>query len=413
MSNRHKRIGEWLQELALITPQQLDTALATQATDKRYLGEILIQQEAITAAIRDAVLALQKVFSSSTRLADMAIPVDTLHAIPARVAYQHRLLPLLQVADRLVIATPEMGNQALRTQLEIVTGMQVYAVPFRASDITTAIEKHYGPPRRLPAGVEWVSEDIDIEEGPLLTFVGSGDALSSGGRNSTCLHVQSQDATFLIDCGPSALVALKKLGLPTDELDGAMLTHAHGDHFAGIPFLLLEQLQVHHRKRPFWILGPAHLLEHLKQFNDMCYPGLFEKLTFPIYYLPIENDPMNVPGTGITVYPFTMEHQNSRLCLGYQVHLAEHKILAYSGDTTWNEKLLQLARDTDLFVCECSHLETITDTGIKHLAYSDILAHRERFKTKRLVLTHLGPDMLAQRNQLELETAFDGMIAEL
>ena len=44
-------------------------------------------------------------------------------------------------------------------------------------------------------------------------FLGSGDAFGSGGRFQTCIHVRSATMGFLIDCGASSLVAMKRFGV--------------------------------------------------------------------------------------------------------------------------------------------------------------------------------------------------------
>jgi ribonuclease BN (tRNA processing enzyme) len=71
-----------------------------------------------------------------------------------------------------------------------------------------------------------------------LQFVGCGDALGSGGRYNTCFHLTGDRVNCLIDCGASSLPALKKLGIARDDIDQILITHFHGDHFAGFPFLL-------------------------------------------------------------------------------------------------------------------------------------------------------------------------------
>ena len=88
-----------------------------------------------------------------------------------------------------------------------------------------------------------------------LRFVGCGDALGSGGRSNTCFHVTGRGANFLIDCGASSLPALKRLGIARDDIDLILITHFHGDHFAGLPFLLLDA-QFSRRARPLVIAGP-------------------------------------------------------------------------------------------------------------------------------------------------------------
>ena len=79
---------------------------------------------------------------------------------------------------------------------------------------------------------------------------------------------------FLIDCGASSLPALKRLGIARDDIDLILITHFHGDHFAGLPFLLLDA-QFTRRTRPLVIAGPqgietklANLMEALFEHSS-------------------------------------------------------------------------------------------------------------------------------------------------
>ena len=43
-----------------------------------------------------------------------------------------------------------------------------------------------------------------------IRFLGSGDAFGSGGRYHTCFLATCEETRFLIDCGASSLIALKR-----------------------------------------------------------------------------------------------------------------------------------------------------------------------------------------------------------
>ena len=74
-----------------------------------------------------------------------------------------------------------------------------------------------------------------------LRFVGCGDAFGSGGRYNTCFHVTGQNVNFLIDCGASVAAGPEAARhIARDDIDLILITHFHGDHFAGLPFLLLD-----------------------------------------------------------------------------------------------------------------------------------------------------------------------------
>jgi ribonuclease BN (tRNA processing enzyme) len=103
-----------------------------------------------------------------------------------------------------------------------------------------------------------------------LQFVGCGDALGSGGRYNTCFHVIGDRVNFLIDCGASSLPALKRLDIARNDIDLILITHFHGDHFGGLPFLLLDA-QFTRRTRPLVIAGPSGIETRLPQLMEVMF----------------------------------------------------------------------------------------------------------------------------------------------
>jgi ribonuclease BN (tRNA processing enzyme) len=95
-------------------------------------------------------------------------------------------------------------------------------------------------------------------------FLGSGDAFSSGGRLQTCFHLEGGEEPLLIDCGASVLAALKREGLDPAGIGFVALSHLHGDHFGGLPWLILDG-RFAGRERPLEIAGPPTTRERLKQ----------------------------------------------------------------------------------------------------------------------------------------------------
>src|SRR5271155_6018227 len=90
-----------------------------------------------------------------------------------------------------------------------------------------------------------------------VTFAGSGDAFGSGGRYQACIHLRGPGSTgpVLLDCGVTSLTALKHLGLDPGEITAVFVSHLHGDHFGGLPFLVLDG-QFSRRTRPLIVAGP-------------------------------------------------------------------------------------------------------------------------------------------------------------
>jgi ribonuclease BN (tRNA processing enzyme) len=107
-----------------------------------------------------------------------------------------------------------------------------------------------------------------------VTFAGSGDAFGSGGRYQACVHLRGSDGgdPVLLDCGATSLSALKRLGLDPGEIAAVFVSHLHGDHFGGLPFLILDG-QFSRRTKPLTVAGPPGLARRLTDAMECMFPG--------------------------------------------------------------------------------------------------------------------------------------------
>jgi len=106
-----------------------------------------------------------------------------------------------------------------------------------------------------------------------VTFAGSGDAFGSGGRFQACIHVRSREhAPVLLDCGATSLTALKAAGLDPGEVSAVFVSHLHGDHFGGLPFLILDG-QFTRRTSPLTVAGPPGTGARLREVMEALFPG--------------------------------------------------------------------------------------------------------------------------------------------
>ena len=242
-----------------------------------------------------------------------------------------------------------------------------------------------------------------------LRFVGCGDALGSGGRFNTCFHVTGERVNFLIDCGASSLPALKRQGIARDAIDLILITHFHGDHFGGLPFLLLDA-QFTRRTRPLVIAGPEAIETRLAQLMEVLFENSSKtRQRFDLSVVALK--PLEPRRFGaVNVTPFPVVHgESGGPFLAYRVE-AEGRVIAYSADTEWTETLIPAARDSDLFIAEAYYY----DKPVKnHLSLKTLEAHLPEIKPKRLVLTHMSDDMLGRLDTLGYTAASDGMIVEL
>jgi len=235
-------------------------------------------------------------------------------------------------------------------------------------------------------------------------FLGCGDCFGSGGRFQTCISVKSESAKFLIDCGASSLIAMKQFGVNPLDVETILITHLHGDHFAGIPFFILESQLISRRTAPLIIAGPPGLEERIYRAMDVMFPGLSEvKQNFEITYLEIpESTPTNIGALLVTAE--RVSHGSGAPSYALRVECAG-KTIVYTGDTGWTDSLIKIASGADLFITEASYYEKKIKN---HLNYRTLLARRQELQCKRIVLTHMSDDMLGRLNSIEFEYAEDG-----
>src|SRR5512145_2283233 len=120
-------------------------------------------------------------------------------------------------------------------------------------------------------------------------FVGSGDSFGSGGRFQTCILVDGPQSRFAIDFGASSLIALAQQGIEHNSIDAILLTHLHGDHCGGVPFMLVDAMLGAKRTRPLTIAGPRELRSRMAEIQEALFPG--SKIMapkFPLHWIEME-----------------------------------------------------------------------------------------------------------------------------
>ena len=109
-----------------------------------------------------------------------------------------------------------------------------------------------------------------------VTVLGSGDAYCSGGRAHSAYLIEAPGSTFLVDCGATVLQSLKRAGRDPNDIDFVILSHLHGDHFGGIPYLVIQQ-HFAGRTRPLVVAGPPELAARSRATEQGLYPDFFGK----------------------------------------------------------------------------------------------------------------------------------------
>jgi ribonuclease BN (tRNA processing enzyme) len=239
-----------------------------------------------------------------------------------------------------------------------------------------------------------------------VTVLGCGDAFGSGGRLHTSFFVRAPDTCFLIDCGASALAAMKRQGVHPNEVKAILITHLHGDHFGGIPFFLLDGQLVSKRTEPLVIAGPHGIEGRVREASEALFPGSSKiQPRFPVWYVELTPGRRNTLGA-IQITSQEVVHPAGQASLGIRVECAR-KTISYSGDTEWTDTLIPLAQGADLFLCEAY---TYEPRARNHLDYQTIVQRQGELGCRRIVLTHMSDDMLARTGESVFECAEEGMV---
>ena len=191
-----------------------------------------------------------------------------------------------------------------------------------------------------------------------------------------------------------------------------LVSHLHGDHFGGVPFLVLDG-QFAHRTRPLHIAGPAGVGERVQAAMEVLFPGSTgARRRFPVHFHEFtDRQPLrfDLELTELVVVPFEVVHASGAPALALRVAWQGHTI-AYTGDTEWTEALIVAAQGADLLIAEGYTYQR----KIKfHLDLATLQRQASRLEARRIILTHMSPDLLARVDELGWETASDGMTLQL
>jgi ribonuclease BN (tRNA processing enzyme) len=246
-----------------------------------------------------------------------------------------------------------------------------------------------------------------------LKFLGTGDAFGSGGRLNTCFFVDRGEASFLVDCGASAMISIRRFDVDPNRIGAIVVSHLHGDHFGGLPFFILDAQLVSRRTRPLVIAGPKGVGARLFALMEALFPGSSQaERRFALAIVELEpGHPSPIPEVGLRATGHLVEHASGAPSLGLRLE-CDGRILAYTGDTEWVENLVRVGSGADLLIAEAYSFERKVR---HHLDFATLRRNAPRIDAKRIILTHMSADMLARAGSAHagFEFAADGLTIDL
>lgn len=188
-----------------------------------------------------------------------------------------------------------------------------------------------------------------------VVFLGVGEACDETLPN-TSIWLQARteygSRSVLLDCGFTVPPRYFAQTTDPEDLDALWISHFHGDHFLGVPALLLRLWETQRRK-PLVIVGQDGVEDKVTQAMELAYPGFLAKLLYPLEFVVAEaGRALNVAGL---LWRFA-SNQHGQSDLAVRIDDEAHAVF-YSGDGLATSETLALATGCDLVVHEAFRME--------------------------------------------------------
>jgi len=222
-------------------------------------------------------------------------------------------------------------------------------------------------------------------------FLGVGEACDGNQPNTSILLKTGAVETagrILLDCGFSVPHRYLSLHPSAEELEILWISHFHGDHFLGIPLLLLWFWEMN-RAKPLTIIGPPGVEAKVKQAMELAYPNFISRFGYSLVFHEITpEEQLHVSDS--TFKAAYNEHSQPSLSLRLELH---GKSIFYSGDGRPTPMTRSLAHGCDIIIHEAYGFE---DSVPGHGSIRACLDFAREAGTKRLALVHMQRDVRLQ-----------------
>ncbi len=158
------------------------------------------------------------------------------------------------------------------------------------------------------------------------TFLGVGEAFDEELPN-TSLLVFDGSGSVMLDCGFTAAPQLWRCMPHPVRLDAVWISHFHGDHWFGLPWLL-ARMHEEGRDKPLTVAGQREVGHRVKALAETAYPGLLDKLNFRLVFRELESGESAELG-GFSVRCAVGEHSLRNQAIRLD---SSHGSVFYSGD---------------------------------------------------------------------------------
>ena len=209
-------------------------------------------------------------------------------------------------------------------------------------------------------------------------ILGCGEAFDEKLPNTSVLVKSS--AILLLDCGFSAAPQVWKAVPDPNGIDLIYLSHAHADHYFGMP-ALLGRMWEERRTDPLQIVSQPEVIDQLRRALELGHRGMPERYRFTIDYRPASaGDTLAFEDVALDF----AETWHSASNLAVRV-TSGNKSICYSGDGGITDASRALFSGTDLLIHEAYSFEQKRF----HAGIPGLLEMATREHVRNLALVHV------------------------
>jgi ribonuclease Z len=220
--------------------------------------------------------------------------------------------------------------------------------------------------------------------------LGCGEAFDPKLPN-TSLLVDVAGKRLLLDCGYNIPQRVWESVPEQDGIDLIYISHAHADHYFGLPALLTRMKQGK-REKPLVLITQPEVQQRIRQVADHGYRESIEKLPFELRFVDArEGSPVEWSGLQFTFAPTIHPFDN----LAIRIE-AEGTSFVYSGDGLPTEPSTRLCRDTRLVVHEAFHFDPFPGHG----DIEGVLRLADEEGVGAMALVHILRDLRAEPQRI-------------
>ncbi|RYD78585.1 MAG: ribonuclease Z [Sphingobacteriales bacterium] len=266
-----------------------------------------------------------------------------------------------------------------------------------------------------------------------VTILGNNSAIPAHGRNPTAQVLQTQDESYLIDCGEGTQQQLAKYKIKRGRINHIFISHLHGDHYFGL-IGLLTSMGLLGRTADLHLHAPAPLEEII----NLQLKAADTILPYKIYFHPLGDECQIANDKKIVVECIKVSHRidcwgfifrekkkprsiDAEKVKAYEIPAAYYDALqrgadytnkkgtiipneelttaniapksyAYCADTLYDESIIEKVKNVDLLYHEATYLKDLAVKAAEryHSTTEQAATIAKKANVKKLIIGHFS-----------------------